>query len=204
MQRRVFSVLVMVMTLGIDEPHLAQGARAAVIVHNRARMSRDVMADARRIVDRIYARAGVEIVWSYASPRLTTPFHGPTIRIMIITREDAARIGHGPDAVGFTPADRGGHGTLAYILDHRVRSVAHGYGELPGVVLGAAIAHEMGHMLLQSRHTNTGLMRAEFNQADFRRIRTGDLGFTAVEARHLRAHVMLPIDVRASASRLSD
>jgi hypothetical protein len=199
LQTRVFGVIALLM-LGIDAPLLAQRARAAAIVHNRARVSGDVMTDGRAIVDRIYARAGVELLWSHPSPKLT-PFDGPIIHIIIITSEDAARIGDPPDAIGFTPTSSSGRGMLAYIFEHRVRHVAKGYGVLPGVVLGAAIAHEMGHMLLQKGHTPTGLMRAEFNQADFRRIRRGELGFTAEEAIDLRAHVAPRI---APASRLSN
>jgi len=80
---------------------------------------------------------------------------------------------------------------------------AKGYRILPGVVLGAAMAHEMGHMLLQSGHTATGLMRAEFNQADFRHIMSGELHLSLAEAATVRALLMTPpVNVRLSAHQL--
>jgi hypothetical protein len=61
----------------------------------------------------------------------------------------------------------------------------------PWIVLGSAMAHEIGHMLLSGRHSQQGVMRASFNQADFRRIAAGDLAFTDSEAAGIRARMSI-------------
>jgi hypothetical protein len=53
-------------------------------------------------------------------------------------------------------------------------------------VLGAAIAHELGHLLLSKEHAQTGIMKASWNQSDFRKVRQGGLRFTAEQARLIR------------------
>jgi len=203
MHRRVFSAIVALIMLGIDSPQLAQHQQVEVVVHNRARVSDTMMLDARSIVKSVYAQAGVQLEWLSATPTSHMSFVGQRVHIIIVTANGAAGIGYQADAVGFTPSGEGHHGNLAYILEHRVRLIAQGYRVLPGVVLGAAMAHEMGHMLLQSGHTATGLMRAEFNQADFRRIVSGELHLSLSEAADLRARLMAPpVNTRVSAHPL--
>ena len=162
-----------------------------------------MMLEARSIVQSVYAQAGVQLEWFSATPTSHISFVGRRVHLIIVTESGAAKVRYSPDAVGFTPGSKGHHGSLAYILEHRVRLIAQGYCILPGVVLGAAMAHEMGHMLLQNGHTATGLMRAEFNQADLRRIMSGELRLSLAEAADLRARLMeAPVNVRVSAHQL--
>ena len=200
----VAAMIVFVMGLWIEDA-TAQAPRAAVIVHNRASMPADVIHAARQIVNGIYARARIALVWFHATPRLTNvPFDGQKIRIVIVSREAADAIRYPADALGFTPGHAGRNGGLAYILEHRVRAVAKGYRTPRSVVLGTAIAHEIGHVLLPRDHTATGLMRSVFNQSDFRSVARGELLFTPNEASEIRARLTgAPIDLRAAASKLS-
>ena len=77
-------------------------------------------------------------------------------------------------------------GRLAFVLINRVNKIAEGYGTAPSIVLGAAIAHELGHLLISKEHSKTGLMKAYFNQSDFRKARQRELRLTADQARHIR------------------
>jgi hypothetical protein len=203
MHRRVFAAIVALIMLGIDSPQLAQHQQVAVVVHNRARVSDTIMLEARSIVQSVYAQAGVQLEWFSATPTSHMSFVGQRVHIIILTEDVAAKVRYSADAVGFTPGRTGHHGNLAYILEHRVRLIAQGYRILPGVVLGAAMAHEIGHMLLQGGHTATGLMRAEFNQADLRRIMSGQLRLSLAEAANLRSRLMTPpVNVPLSAHQL--
>jgi hypothetical protein len=57
----------------------------------------------------------------------------------------------------------------------------------PALVLGRAIAHELGHMLLgTSRHAETGLMRALWSQRELRDNNPSDWQFSPVEAGAMR------------------
>jgi len=55
-------------------------------------------------------------------------------------------------------------------------------------VVGAVMAHEIGH-ILGLRHRGTGLMRSKIGPADIVAIRLGALGFSRVESARLRASV---------------
>jgi hypothetical protein len=201
MRHPTFSVIVAVLMLGLDETQRAQGLRAAVILHNRARLPHYLLSDAQEFVSQIYSRSGVDLIWFHASREPSSaPVDDVKIRIIILSKDAANSIAYPPDAVGFTPRADGRHGRLAYILGHRVLEVSRGYHAQPAVVLAGAIAHEIGHMLLSGGHTSTGLMRAQFNQSDFRRIATGELHLTSIEAADMRrAFAKSVIDLRASA-----
>jgi hypothetical protein len=54
-------------------------------------------------------------------------------------------------------------------------------------LLGRAIAHEMGHLLLgSSRHTTSGLMRAFWSHEELRGLKPAHWGFSRREADRIR------------------
>ena len=63
-----------------------------------------------------------------------------------------------------------GHGVLATIYIDRVEWLAHEAGADSRALLGRAIAHELGHLLLATTtHGPAGLMRAFWSQDEVRR-----------------------------------
>ena len=56
-------------------------------------------------------------------------------------------------------------------------------------VLGAAMAHEMGHLLMLDAHSTTGIMRREWNQEDFRQAGHDNLSFTQAQAAEMSARL---------------
>jgi hypothetical protein len=80
-----------------------------------------------------------------------------------------------------------GSGTFATIYVDRVDGLARDSRIRGDIVLGRAIAHEIGHLLLgTSRHARTGLMRAVWSTETLRHDEAGDWLFTASEARSMR------------------
>jgi hypothetical protein len=178
----------------------AQAPRGTVVVHNRSRLLQHTVADAQKLVNRIFTDAGVHLVWRPQLPTgVPVPSDGPTVRIVIIPKDAAQIIGYRRDSLAFTPGANRGSASLAYVLAHRIAAVSRGYQVPAGIVLGSAIAHEIGHMLLSGRHSRQGLMRASFNQADFRKIATGNLTFTDREAAQIRARLSVPFLAQAPA-----
>ena len=92
--------------------------------------------------------------------------------------------------LGLTPGGDAERGRLAFIFMNRVDEIASGYGAAHFVVLGAAIAHELGLLLLSKEHTTSGIMQRYLDQADFRALREGRLLFTEVQAAMLREGVI--------------
>jgi len=157
--------------------HANPEARSAITVrwYNTFGMPLSEMPTAQHTARDILRRAGFETVW-----RMCRTAHGPSrsladscedrleaselvVRLVAISREmaDASL-----DSLGFSYVNTEmGAGTLSTIFADRVVALAHGAGVENGVVLGRAIAHEIGHLLMGSTtHSTTGLMRAHWSR----------------------------------------
>ena len=172
-----------------QDPHPVVG----IVVHNNADFPAFLLDTSELLVTRIYDRAGVTLEWRSARPTPERDRLPPrTVRILIAPPSATFSRLPSADVLGFTPAASGHHGGIAYVLAARVEAVARGYQVPRGAVLAAAMAHELGHLLLpDSSHTPTGLMRAQYNQADFRHLMRGELLFAPREAGSLRAGLIV-------------
>ena len=64
-------------------------------------------------------------------------------------------------------------------------------------VLGHAMAHELGHLLLGSNsHSSTGIMSGKWRADELKRAAKGDLLFTAQQARIIHDHALAKINQR--------
>jgi hypothetical protein len=175
--RMLTAGLVAMVAMGANRPAAAQNLTVTLQVQNYAHVADDVLARAEAEVTRIYARAGVNVVWT----------HEGQFTVMIITREAADRLNQIKDAMGFAPGTETVRGRVAYILAYRVDDVGQALGMDKAVVLGAAITHEVGHLLLpMNAHSKTGIMRADWNEGDFRRAAVKQLLFTAEQGTQIR------------------
>ena len=85
---------------------------------------------------------------------------------------------------------RNGVAHLSTVYSDQVASVSRRAGVDARVVLGRAIAHEIGHLLLDSnQHAKAGLMREIWSQSELRRNNPADWSFQDEEARIMRAAV---------------
>jgi hypothetical protein len=133
-------------------------------------------------VSRLYADHGIRLVWVAGQPQLT---------LVLLSRQGGQQMHQVFDAIGYTPASGADNGRIAYVLQNRVERIARGYGTEQDVVLAAALAHELGHLLLPSKpHARTGLMSAAWNQADLRKMRERQLRFTDDQTRQISEAVM--------------
>ena len=127
----------------------------------------------------IWGRAGVRLRWPSA-PRDTPA--AASLRVLVLQREGHAASGHSW-AVGELLLDQADQpiAVVSTTAARRVVAIAGHDGEPQalsdrrlGVVLGRAVAHEIGHFLLATRgHARTGLMRAHVDVTDFADLRSG-------------------------------
>jgi hypothetical protein len=120
----------------------------------------------------ILARAGVSVRWS-----------GQGAYQVQITNSSLRNLS--ADAAGFavlTPGDSG-YAAIGYPA---VEETANSLEADPGDLLGAALAHEVGHLLLGPAHTATGIMRAHFGLREIQLAGRGELLFSADQAARLR------------------
>ena len=140
----------------------------------------------------IWREAGVRIRWVEGAEE---PGDGPALRILVVRHGD----GRSPEgeAVGELVRPRNGR-AIAFASIARAEQVLRAAGTGPaqaapeavldrrlGMVLGRAVAHEIGHYLLESgAHTGRGLMRATFQPREFSDPRSG--GFDVDDASQRR------------------
>lgn len=159
-------------------------------VYDAAGISETDVADATATAQRILAAAGVATEWVACggqTERCARPL-GPaevTVRLVAISIPDHYR-GSLPmgDAMVDTAA-RGG--SLATIYANRVTWLARAGQSDARVLLGRAIAHEIGHLLLGTTgHAAHGLMRARWSEHEVRQPVAVDWLFTSGDARRMQ------------------
>ena len=172
--------------------------RINVRVHNYAQVSSEILAQAEVEAAEILGKAGIEIAWTNCDPTQKdlgdaaecNQFLGPTNLAVRILPYFGAIPGIDKKTMGFAL------GNLASVSVRRVREEAAEFGVQPYEVLGPAIAHELGHILLgQKGHSPTGIMRAHWRREDYERAPRGAFNFTAEQAEQMRAKMNLSINV---------
>jgi hypothetical protein len=168
----------------------------AVWVRDTAQVPDDVLTGARTEVTRIFGQVGVETVWpspSSASAN-TDASREPRLTIAILSYDQVERLhptltrdGVGVGfALNSSPTTRA---NVAYVFYHRVKLLTGANGVHLAPVLGAAMAHEIGHLLLDNAHSQAGLMRADWTKEDLQLIQRSELFFTAKQAALIRSQV---------------
>jgi len=124
------------------------------------------------------------------------------VRIYIVPREAAdlvrpkkPRIEHelGRRTLALSAPGREGNGIgVIYVFDDRVKNCSeHNETLHRDQLLGAVIAHEIGHLVLPTHsHSETGIRRAMWDQQDFQLAAHGELGFTPRQAELIRNEVL--------------
>jgi hypothetical protein len=140
---------------------------------------------ARAQVGAILASVGIEPIWR--------PCHQSTCAGPLKPHEVALRlVTSGPqsatDSLGFSAIDVSQRaGTLGTIYEDRVRALAVRAGVDQGDLLGRAIAHEIGHLLIgTASHSRFGLMRAVWASDQLKRGLPSDWTFSGREGLELR------------------
>jgi hypothetical protein len=202
MKRFLVSFLVSGFLLTFNSPSLAhdrsQNSGAVmpginVLVYNQAQVPWQSLDRAEKEAARIFHGAGIEVVWTNCNTAITgipngvdcTREVGPSELMLRILPEIGVAPGVTDDrTMGFA------FGNLASVSFCRVRAEAAKFGVSPYAVLGPAIAHEIGHLLLaQEGHSPAGIMRARWQRRDYEAPTLGALKFTAEQAGQVRAEV---------------
>lgn len=163
-----------------DNPPPALGASLALELTAATDLSASAHASLVAEVNAIWRRAGVRLEWRTATGQLPVP--DSALRVLVMMRAAAV---DDDDAwpVGELLPDQSGD-SIAIASIHGARRVLAAAGYLNdtttrrdhrlGVILGRAVAHEIGHYLLRtSGHARSGLMRTGVDARDFADLRDG-------------------------------
>jgi hypothetical protein len=172
----------------------SQPPTITVLVHNQAAIPADIVSEAKDLLGQILVEAGLVIRWVDPSIDREYSVVNPasnslrTFTVQLIIRRAAV----GPasetgSVMGTTIGDVHETGGSAFVFYDRVLLVAHGHQQGVATVLGYAIAHEIGHLMLPyPAHSERGIMRAEWGGDDLRHAANGLLGFTPSQAALMR------------------
>jgi hypothetical protein len=134
--------------------------------------------------------ADVEVTWLSCSTSSGGPCTEPIRRGELMVRLVRSRQVAGADdeSLGTALVDPAtGTGVLATVYVDRVERLAKASGSDLGMLLGRAMAHEIGHLLMGgSAHAVRGLMRPRWTRAEVTRNVIADWRFDAPELRAIR------------------
>lgn len=109
--------------------------------------------------------------------------------VRIIAKE---RRGPREDTLAFAELDDALSLRSAAVLYGAILRVASRYRVSAGTILGAVIAHEVGHLILGAdAHAALGLLSANWNESHFRLMTFSHLGFDTRQAKRLRETLTL-------------
>jgi Zn-dependent protease with chaperone function len=153
---------------------IAAAADANIVINRNDLAPQAVESPTWREVTRLFAQIGVELDANNA---------GRTIQVNFV---EATSPDFHPGALAFATPYNSGSPAIT-IFYNRVAKVA-AYCSLPrGTVLAYVLAHELGHILLQSdSHSRAGVMKADWDLRDFYLMTDGRLAFQPSDGEMIR------------------
>jgi len=157
-----------------------------VRIYNYAQVRKMDLRDAERHAAYFFARAGVRIAWTVQprKQRAGRPQPEDSVAdffVRIVPAFMAAGYRRDPEALGQSLVPSGVQGPtaggFANIFWGRVKDRSSKSGSRCSEVLGDALAHELGHLLLGSGHSSRGIMRAHWALRDLMPDRRAQLRF---------------------------
>jgi hypothetical protein len=168
-----------------------------ILLYADAKLSAGVLLRAQSQAAEMFARAGVGTRWiqctrlSEGSPECRSPAAAHRLVIQFApTKGSPARL---RDVLGSTvvTADTTGFNQRATVFWERIEGLANAHRIDPALLLGAAIGHEIGHLLLQERgHTASGIMTADLRGKELTALAQRRVRFSKEQADVLRLNVM--------------
>lgn len=170
--------LVLLMASGaVGYPRAEQPSRVEVLLTTVNTLPEAARASMVDTTAAIWRRQGIEIDWLPAST--TAPVAANRLRAMVVQRRKQSEKAHEPFAVAELIRSANGHPVALVSIESAQRLVTSlrgraGYELIVidqrrlGMVLGRALAHEIGHYLLgTATHSADGLMRPQFSAFEF-------------------------------------
>lgn len=189
-----FMSILTAMNVAASDAAPSPEAVVSVRTYNYAAVPFGQLAAAKSEAGHIFRTAGISVEWidcrvpggdegaACTEPLVT----GRDLMLRLVDRTPAE--GERLVALGESMVDRERRGGVLMTIDvSPVRSVAGRAFTSISTLLGRAVAHEIGHLLLGSaEHPRLGLMRALWSHDELRGLKPAHWGFSAREATRMR------------------
>jgi hypothetical protein len=179
-----------------------QNARISVMVLNVAPVPAHTLSKAQKQAGEILGNVGVDVEWidcqlSVNAPVCTAAAEADRLTLTIVTEDNPQM--YGEDVLGRSVVGNSNKGVYARVFYAHIQAMAERERVDTGALLGLAIAHEFGHLLIgPNAHSPQGIMRANWSHRDIELGIQGRLQFTAQQAPIIRAGVQSRIQDRAA------
>jgi hypothetical protein len=189
-----FMSILTAMNVAVSEAAPSPEGVLSVRTYNYAALPIGQLAEAKSEARHIFRTAGISVEWidcrvpgGDEGAVCTEPLlAGRDLMLRLVDRTPAE--GERIVALGESMLDRERRGGVLMTIDvSPARSVAARAFTSISTLLGRAVAHEIGHLLLGSaEHPRLGLMRALWSHDELRGIKPAHWGFSAREAAQMR------------------
>lgn len=175
-------------TMAMAGTENADRMKITVLVNNSADVSRTVLKRAELDAERVFRAAGVEVEWEDCSSDVVVDVcqRVPGANEFVLNIAPTGRTSS--DSVfGVAFLGEGGIGKYCNVFFDRVEEMQRESGSGASHLLGAVVAHELGHLLLGSHaHAHVGIMTAMWKEQSLREIEMGIFFFTREQAAFMR------------------
>jgi hypothetical protein len=162
--------------------HAALALYVVVRVYDMHGVAPETVATARAAAERILKAADVTVRWAEC------PCGRPAGPVELMVRLADATPQSEPASLGFSYVDTDRKlGTLATVFPDRVHTLAAAARVDEGELLGRAMAHEIGHLIIGTRdHASAGLMRGRWTSIELAKNRPVDWEFSRSDGADFR------------------
>jgi hypothetical protein len=161
-------------------------------VYNVYGLSESDLDTARMTVREVFKAAGVQTTWRNCPGTGADPcrerLKGNEIIVRLIRSPHDRPVSSAELTLGVSLVQSDlSRGSFTSVYPDRVGVIAPRFGREQDLLLGRAIAHELGHLLLgMTAHAPSGLMRARWSERPMQVTAPADWIFSEIEARQLR------------------
>ena len=184
-------------------PVLAAGGQGALIqlrvsVFNSSPISSSTVERAEGEASRVLRDVGIEVIWlncpqeisqEASRGRCSEVSFSSHLHLRIL------RVSHGlkVSTVGISFSAEDGRGCYADLFYEPIQQLEEQTHVSKSVILGHAMAHELGHLLLGTNsHSPSGLMRAYWTREDLTNASVGNLRFSKEQCLKIRSRLTMP------------
>lgn len=174
------------------------GLKLTVRVYNYAQASSSTLVRAKHECEKIFRAVRVETEWrdcptsagqNQANLECRQPLGPAEVVLRLMPRSASAKGALRDTAFGYADG-----GILASVFYYHIEDLAKGYDDNPSeipVILGYAMSHEIGHLLLGSNsHSPTGIMCGNWDRRLVQKALWNRLQFTPAQAEMMRAEIL--------------
>jgi hypothetical protein len=161
----------------------SQPPAVRVVIHDSTSIAEPTLAEAREFFVTVFRSAGIEIDGAGDAPPCAAGGTARAFCVQVLLRPHNSQFEPGKvRTMGVALAADANRAVVSVFLD-AVVDVARRYRQPIGKVLGIALAHEIGHVLLPPpSHSASGIMRGSWEGDALRHAIGGDIVFTDRQA----------------------